>query len=117
MIPKGNASSNYGSLAAGITAPIEVLARFNTSSVPIEKHYMGPDAGLHAAAVVVNGYSLDSKDGNVYGPGGTVVLSGPHPESNVLDFPDLDGPPSVPQSAQAALLQSYVKYAYGQSNK
>ena len=58
-------------------------------------------AGFDAAAVVVNGYNHR----------GSVLISGPHPETNQMDFPDLDGPPAAPGSIKAALLQSYVKIA------
>eukprot|EP01047_Picozoa_sp_COSAG01_P008414 COSAG01_NODE_332_length_18712_cov_41.424358_13_plen_75_part_00 len=44
--------------------------------------------------------------------GGGVVVSGPHPETDQLDFPDRDGPPSDPRSVEARLLQAYVRHAH-----
>eukprot|EP00658_Telonema_sp_P-2_P068083 TRINITY_DN57010_c0_g1_i1.p1 TRINITY_DN57010_c0_g1~~TRINITY_DN57010_c0_g1_i1.p1 ORF type:complete len:300 (-),score=40.71 TRINITY_DN57010_c0_g1_i1:277-1062(-) len=76
------------------------LVNFSSSSVPMEKHYIGPEAGRGAVAVGANRFG----DGNV-------LVSGPHPETNQMDWPKFDGPPSAPGSPEATLLQSYVKRA------
>lgn len=74
------------------------LIVFTSKSVPIEKNYVGPNAGYGRVAVGVNNFGA-----------GLVLVSGPHPEVNEMDFPHEHGPPSQPGSTRAALLQSYVK--------
>jgi hypothetical protein len=84
----------------GVTAP-QVLLRFSSASVPIEKNYTGKTSGHGDAAVVSNMFN-----------GGGVVISGPHPETNQLNFPAQNGPPSRPGSVEAELLQAYVRLAH-----
>jgi len=85
----------------GVTDPV-VLARYHSTSVPIEANYTGPYAGYGFAAVVSSVWN---------GSSSRVVISGPHPETNEMDFPDLDGPPSAEGSERAHLLQAYMKHA------
>ena len=85
-----------GELSPNITSA-EQLVMFTSDSVPIERNYTGPWAGKGAVAV---GW-------NLYGRG-RVLISGPHPETDPMDMPDTDGPPSEPGTARAQLLQSYV---------
>eukprot|EP00051_Salpingoeca_urceolata_P009562 m.115924 g.115924 ORF g.115924 m.115924 type:complete len:278 (-) comp16360_c0_seq1:111-944(-) len=77
----------------------EALATYTSESVPIERHYH-EHSGHGRIAIGINKYAK-----------GTVVISGPHPETNQMDMPKTDGPPSAPDSVRAKLLQSYVKAA------
>lgn len=74
------------------------LVVFTSSSVPIEKKYTGPNAGQGKVAVGVNNFGE-----------GLVLVSGPHPETNEMNFPKEHGPPSALGKVRADLLQSYVK--------
>eukprot|EP00039_Didymoeca_costata_P020430 m.341234 g.341234 ORF g.341234 m.341234 type:complete len:274 (+) comp19938_c0_seq1:171-992(+) len=74
------------------------LVTFTSDSVPIEKHYKGPYSGQNATAVGFNHYNLS----------GRVLVSGPHPETNPLNFPKMDGPSSACDSVRAKLLRGYV---------
>lgn len=46
-----------------------------------------------------------------YAGKGTVVVVGPHPETDEMDFPHRHGPPAVKGGVRATLLQSFVRYA------
>jgi len=85
----------------------EVLLTYSSKSVPIEGGYVGHDAGCGAAAVCSNRYRPADSDG------GLVLVSGPHPETDQMDFPARNGPPSKPGSERAALLVAYVKHVTG----
>jgi glutamine amidotransferase-like uncharacterized protein len=85
----------------GVTMP-QILLQFSSASVPIEKNYTGKRSGHGGAALVSNLFK-----------GGGVVVSGPHPETNQMNFPAQDGPPSSPGSVEAELLQAYVRLAHG----
>lgn len=83
-------------LPANVSSPA-VLLLYTSPSVPLEKSYQGPWAGRGAVAVGSNSYGR-----------GRVLVSGPHPETDQLDFPARSGPPSAPGSPHALLLQAYV---------
>jgi len=73
-----------------------------TSDVPMEKHYPSDDPD-------VSGKGLAAVVSVTYGQG-TVIISGPHPETDQMDFPRRDGPPAPDGGVRATLLQSYVRY-------
>jgi hypothetical protein len=94
---------------------VTVLVTYSSKSVPIEAGYTGPTAGYGAAAVCTNRFSTThaiwpGQDDDGGGVGGMVLVSGPHPETDELDFPDRGGPPSERGSVRADLLISYVKF-------
>lgn len=93
---------------AGLLWDPEVLLTFQSKSVPIEAGYSGPYAGGGAAAVCSNRYRASAED-----DGGVVLVSGPHPETDQMNFPARSGPPARWGSERAALLVSYVKHAAG----
>eukprot|EP00041_Stephanoeca_diplocostata_P023637 m.586223 g.586223 ORF g.586223 m.586223 type:complete len:390 (+) comp22340_c0_seq9:74-1243(+) len=88
-------------LPAGVTNPT-TLVHFTSNSVPIEANYTGPTAGHGAVAVAMNSFSNDGSHG------GRVLVSGPHPETNEMNYPETHGPPSTPGSVRAHLLHAYV---------
>lgn len=86
-----------------MSTDMRILARY-TSAVPVEKHYPSDDPD-------VSGNGLAAVVATTWARKGTVVISGPHPETEQMDWNDLDGPPVPAGSLRATLLQSFVRYA------
>ena len=99
----------------------KTLITYTSDSVPIEKNYTGPSAGKGLIAVATHRFT-ESNYFEFHGKkvpdevrernlGGRVLLSGPHPETDQMNFPARNGPPSAPEDVRAKLLQAYVKLA------